>query len=209
MRRALSAALLATAFALGACGPVNRGVESANQPVVSRTDYVFDVGSDALTQGDGQGRLDAWFGALDLAYGDKVALDDPTPYDHRAVREAVAAVLARHGMLLSDATPVTAGQIDAGKVRVVVSRASAHVPGCPNWDRPSQPEFAASGMSNYGCGVNANLAAMVANPRDLVQGEASAETDARSTVRGIKTYRELDPTGKQGLKIESTKTGGN
>lgn len=209
MRRAPFAALLASVLALGACGPVNRGLESINQPVVSRTDYTFDVPADKLLASDGAQRLDAWFAALRLGYGDSIAIDDPSSYDHRAVRDAVAQVLARHGLLLSDRTPVTAGLIETGDIRVVVSRANAHVPGCPDWSRPSQPEFAASGMSNYGCAVNTNLAAMVANPQDLIQGQAASDSDPRAIARAVKAYRETPAAASNAVKVESTKNGGN
>ena len=49
MRRTLATGLLASTLALAACGPINRGVESVNQPVVSRADYVLDVNAAGLT----------------------------------------------------------------------------------------------------------------------------------------------------------------
>ena len=58
-----------------------------------------------------------------------------------------------------------------GPVRVVVSRTRATVPNCPNWSVPSQPNYNNRSMSNFGCAVNSNLAAMVANPEDLVHGD--------------------------------------
>jgi len=212
MRRLFRSAFLTGALAAAAaCGPVNRGLESVNQPVVSRTDYVLDISSQALRTGDGPEarRLDAWFDVLNLGYGDRVMLDDPALYPDRATRDAVAAIVARHGLLLSDAHPVTKGAIAAGQVRVLVSRSSASMANCPNWSRGSQPEFAASTMSNYGCATNANLAAMVANPEDLVRGQAGDNgTDARSVNKAVKAYRDAQPTATGGLKSESTKSGG-
>lgn len=206
MRRITTSALLLATLALAGCGgPVNRGLESVNQPVVSRTDYVFDVAADRLgpTSPEAE-RLAAWFDALALGYGDKVSIDDPSHFD-QTTRDIVAAILARRGLLLSDAAPVTAGAIAPGSARIVVSRSNAAVPDCPNWDRPSQPEFASSGMSNYGCATNSNLAAMVANPEDLVRGQAANGSDARTVAKAIKQYRDTAPTGSQGLKAESAK----
>jgi len=63
-------------------------------------------------------------------------------------------------------------------------------------------------MANFGCSVNSNLAAMVANPEDLVRGRDSAPvTDAVSAVRAIDMYRKQVPTGQGGLKDASTKGG--
>ncbi len=213
MRRITTTALiapgLALALALGGCGPVNRGLGSANQPVVSRTDYVLDVSGDALRSGSAAeaARVDAWFSALGLGYGDRVTIDDPARSADEGVRDAVAGVLAHHGLLLSDATPVTAGQIAPGAVRVVVSRSVAAVPDCPNWHRQSQPELASSTMSNYGCATNTNLAAMIANPEDLVRGASSDATDTRSVNKAIGAYRSAPSTAAAGLKSESTKAG--
>ncbi len=209
MRFLAPPALLGFALALGGCGPVNRGLDSVNQPVVSRTDYVFDASADALRDGSPAeaARIDAWFAALRLAYGDRVALDDPARSSDPAVRDAVSTLLARRGLLLSDATPVTEGPIAPGHVRLVVSRSEAAVPDCPNWDRRSQPELAASTMSNYGCAVNSNLAAMVANPEDLVRGVAASGTDGRSVNKAIKAYRDAPSTAAAGLRGENTKAG--
>lgn len=202
--------LLAAGLTLGACGPVNRGLELVNQPVVSRTDYVLDVSADALRSGSTAeaARIEAWFDALRLGYGDRIAVDDPTRSADEGVRDALSVILARHGMLISDATPVTAGEIAPGTVRVVVSRSMAAVPSCPNWSRKSQPEFAGSTMSNYGCAVNANLAAMIANPEDLVRGASADGADARQVNKAIAAYRATPSSGAGGLKAETTK-GGN
>lgn len=209
MRRILASGILASALALGACVPVNRGLEAANQPVVTRANYVLDVNPAGLTsaQSPEARRIDGWFAALNLGYGDVVAIEDPMPYGHEDARAAVAAVLADHGLLLSEAAPVTPEAPVNGMMRIVVRRANASIPNCPNWDRISQPEFAGSGMSNYGCAVNGNLAAMIANPEDLVRGQEANGSDARSVTKAIKSYRDTAPTGAGGA-IKSESTGG-
>ncbi len=206
MRAITTPTLIALGLTLAACGPVNRGVSSVNQPVVSRSDYVFDAraGADGLAPGETE-RLAGFFNSLQLGYGDHVAVDDPA--GSGAARNAVAAVAARYGLLLANGAPVTAGTPEPGALRVIVSRSAAEVPHCPDWDRKSQPEFAASTMSNYGCSVNANLAAMIADPQDLIQGrEGGAGTDARVAIRAIRTYRDAEPTGKPGATIGSANT---
>lgn len=205
MRASHTTLALAAILALGACGPVNRGLESVNQPVVQRTDYVFDVGGYGLTATEQQ-RLADWFDALQLRYGDRVSIDTRGGDD--SARAAIAAVVARYGILLSDTAPVTQGSDQISGVRVVVSRSSASVPDCPNWSRASQPDFAASTMSNYGCATNTNLAAMVADPADLIQGRVSDGNDPLTISRAIKTYREKEPTGGQDLKEEEASGGG-
>ncbi len=201
----LSLAFAALGVTIAACGPVNRGVESVNQPVVQRTDYVFDAGTagNGLASGEKE-RLESWFSSLELGYGDRVSIDSSAVDDATHGREQVAAVVARFGLLISDAAPKLAGGITPGAMRVIISRTQASVPHCPNWNRPSAPEFAASNTSNYGCATNSNLAAMVANPEDLIRGRVGSPVgDTAVAYKAIEAYRTAVPTGKNGLKTES------
>jgi len=208
MSRKTFYAFAALSASLTACGPVNQGLESVNQPVVTRTDYVYDIaapGYDGLSSGEAA-RLDAWFRSLRLGYGDTIYVDDPQGYGDSSRRAAVAAVAGRYGLFVAPGAPVTQGQVPDGSIRIVVSRSGATVPGCPNWERPLQPELESSTMSNYGCATNSNLAAMIANPEDLVRGrETSGGTDATAATKALTAYRTSEPTGKSGLKSESSK----
>jgi len=63
-------------------------------------------------------------------------------------------------------------------------------------------------MSNFGCAVNSNLAAMVANPEDLIHGrEGNPYVDADAATRGVGVYYSTQPTGKSGLQDVNTKKG--
>lgn len=207
VRKAARPALLALSLTLGACGgTTNPGLESVHQPVVNRLDYALDLntgGSGGLTEGEAQ-RLAAWFDTLRVGYGDRISVDDPSPYGSAASRDAVASVAARYGLLLNESAPITTGTVQGGMIRVVVSRMSASVPRCPDWSRASQPEYEASTTSNYGCATNANLAAMVANPEDLIRGQTGS-TDQRVSSKAIKTFRDKEPTGAAALKQENSK----
>ncbi|MET0588456.1 MAG: CpaD family pilus assembly protein [Novosphingobium sp.] len=202
--------VLAVGMSLSACGgmPTNRSLESLHQPVVERTNYALDVatGSGGLAYPE-QRRLAGWFEAMNLRYGDRVAIDDPlgSP-DTRAIVEAIA---SRYGILLGDDVPVTAGYVNAGTARVIVSRLAARVPGCPDWSAKSDVNLNNATTSNFGCGVNSNLAAMVANPEHLVKGaEGDATTVVMSSNKAIDSYRQAKPTGEDGLKANATQSGG-
>jgi pilus assembly protein CpaD len=213
MRIFATSALLAVATALSACagGPSNPGVTSLNQPVVSRTDYVFDVAAngDTLSYSE-QARIADWFEALELGYGDRISIDDPSPYGTAGRRDAVAEIAGRYGLLLANQAPVTAGRVAPGQMRIVVSRTHAEVPNCPNWDRGSTFNYSGSSTSNYGCSINSNVASMVANPEDLIRGQSGdGSGDPRTTSRAIDTYRDSTPTGTEGLRNETTTGGGN
>jgi pilus assembly protein CpaD len=202
--------LLALGTALAGCSTANggdlpdRGIASVNVPVVTTADYVFDAAAPggALAPGEAD-RLNGWFSTLGLGYGDSVYIDGA--YGPVA-REQVARLAGQYGMLVSEGAPVTQGAIQPGSVRVVVSRRRAEVPGCPNWSRPSSPDFANRSMSNFGCAVNSNLAMQVANPEDLLHGqEGSAVADAITGAKAVQFYRTTPPTGAKGLQDISTK----
>ncbi|MES2289537.1 MAG: CpaD family pilus assembly protein [Pseudomonadota bacterium] len=205
MTRNLTVLALLGCSVLAGCGTQNRSLESVHQPVVARTDYVYDMPSpgDRLSAGEAV-RLADWFDSLNLRYGDRVSVDAQGAGP--AARDAVGRVVGRYGLLMDETAPVTQGEIAPGSVRVVVSRMTATVPNCPDWSRPSQPNFNGHAMSNYGCATNSNLAAMVADPRDLVSGRSGATSvDATLSTKAIGQYRRSEPTGAGGLKAETTK----
>lgn len=165
-----------------------RGLLPVNEPVVTRSDYVFDAAAPAGNLAPQEAaRLDGWFRGLELGYGDVVSVDG---VDAASARADVARVAGRYGLLVADIAPVTQGAIAPGAVRVVVTRTRASVPGCPNWSRPSNPNYSNELMSNFGCAVSSNLAAMVGNPGDLVSGrEPSGVSDPVLSTKAIESYR--------------------
>jgi len=208
---AVAAALaLSLGFGLSACGdtPNNRSLYSVKQPVVERNNYTLDVatGAGGLTLPEQQ-RLAEWFDAMNLRYGDRIAIDGTV--DNDAVREDVAAIAGRYGLLLSEGAPITNGYVDPGTVRVVVTRTRAQVPGCPDWSDKFASNLDNSTSDDYGCAVNSNLAAMVADPEHLLHGaQGTGETVVMSSTKAIRTYREQEPTGKGGLPEVSSQSGG-
>jgi pilus assembly protein CpaD len=205
--RPLFLATAVAALALGGCrGTENRGLESVHQPVVARADYALDlqVAGDTLADGE-SARLAGWFDAMRLSYGDQVSIDDENAgYGARA---EVGGIVAGYGLLLADTAPVTAAPVTPGTLRVVVSRRRASVPGCPDWSRDASLEIGSNTSSNFGCAVNSNLAAMMANPADLVRGRNGAvATDPLLSTKAIDSYRKAPSTGAAGIKAE--KAGG-
>lgn len=209
------ATVLALGVAASACAPATHGLTAASnpsiysvhQPVVQRTDYVFDV----VTDGRGRvpagelGRLNAWFASIELGYGDAVSVDSGSSYDEQDARDAVARVAADYGILLSDeAAPVTAGEVAPGTVRVIASRATASVPNCPDWDGNNTAPVNNT-STNYGCATNSNLSAMVANPNNLVLGQpGSVRPSGATATRAIRVYRQTQPTGSAPVAAPST-----
>lgn len=208
-----AAIALSLGLALSACGgmggaDVNRSLNSTKQPVVEKSNFTMDVrtGMGGLSIPE-QRRLANWFDSMDLSYGDKVYLEDASASP--ATREAVSELAARHGILLSEGAPVTAGYVNPGSARVVISRSSAHVPGCPDWSFKHTGNYANATTPDFGCSVNGNMAAMIADPEHLIKGAESDGTTVVSTsTKAIDSYRSQAPTGEGGLAASAT-GGGN
>jgi pilus assembly protein CpaD len=182
----------------------NASLESIHQPVVSRTNFTLDIsagpGGVSIPE---QRRLSGWFEAMALRYGDRIYIDDPMK--SAGTRTAIEGVAGRYGMLVNEDAPLTPGQVGPGTVRVIISRSSATVPDCPNWSQNTNANLNNSTNASYGCAVNSNMAAMVADPQHLIQGASgTGVTTVMSSTKAIETYREAPPTGGQGLKQQSS-----
>jgi pilus assembly protein CpaD len=208
-RPAGTALALALGLSLAGCmsQPTNRSLDSLKQPVVERTNMTLDLnaGSGGLPIPE-QKRLNDWFAATGLGYGDRLSIDDPLA--SKATRESVAEIAGRYGVLISDGAPVTQGFVQPGTVRVVVTRSDAYVPGCPDWSGRGNYNYNNGTHDGFGCAVNGNLAAMVANPEHLIHGaEGTGETVIMTSDKAIETYRKQTPTGEKGLTTVSSASG--
>lgn len=211
MRNIATWTILALTTTLAGCAGSaysNASLESVHQPVVRNAVYQFDV---AATGGElppsEQGRLQGWLDAMGVSYGDRVAVEDPSLYGASSAQATVRAMVERRGLLLSRDVPVTTGAVPEGHLRVVVTRASASVPGCPNWDSKSSLNPVNATSSNYGCAINSNLATMVANPNDLIKGTRDTGHDPVAATRAIQTYRTKPQTGAEALTKAPTSGG--
>lgn len=210
-RLAAAAGALALATLAAGCSssaPGNTSLYSVHQPVVERSTHTLDLATagDSLPPNE-QRRLADWFAALELGYGDRVAVDDALRSDQ--VRAQVRALAARHGVLLSDAAPQTPGRLDPGNVRIIVGRSTAHVPGCPDWSDKSASNLGNATSPDFGCAVNSNFAAMVADPEHLLRGASgTGETVVMSGSKAIASWRDQIPTGAGGLPQTSSRESG-
>ena len=210
-RAATTVLALSLALGLGACATSevasNGTLNSVHQPVVERNNYTLDLATNAggLPISEQQ-RLADWFETMDIGYGDRIGLD--AAIDNPAVREDVAAIASRHSLLLSEGAPVTEGFIDPGKVRIVVTRSRAYVPGCPDWTEQEGTSFGNNTSPNFGCAINSNLAAMIADPEHLLEGASgTGETTVMTSTRAIQSYREQVPTAAEGVSAAPSTTG--
>lgn len=214
MKKLHTLTLLALAGSLAGCmgggaANSNRSLDSIHQPIVSNQIFNFDVATigGELPPSE-QGKLEGWFDAMGIAYGDRIAVEDPSLYGKGPATAQIRRMVERRGLLVSSAVPVTAGAVAPGYLRVTITRASARVPGCPNWASNSSSSDSNATSSNYGCATNANLAAMVADPNDLIKGSRNEQPDPSAATKPIRVFRDREPTGKGELKEVSTSAGG-
>ena len=214
MKKLHTLTLLALAGSLAGCtggsaANSNRSMDSVHQPIVSNQIFNFDV---ATLGGDlppsEQGRLEGWLDAMGIAYGDRIAIEDPSLYGKGPATAMIKRMVERRGLLTTDAVPVTAGAVPAGYLRVTITRANARVPGCPNWDRKQSSSQVNATSSNYGCAVNSNLASMVADPNDLIKGARNETPDPSSATKPIRVFRDKEPSGSGSLKETATSSDG-
>jgi pilus assembly protein CpaD len=203
------AAAIALSIGLSACTSpktANRSLDSVNQPVIEHHNMALDVATSSAGLPIGERRrLNDWFETMNLRYGDRIALDGPVA---GAARDDVAAIAGHYGLLLSDGAPITQGPIEPGTIRVVVTRSTASVPNCPNWSGQFNSTLGNDTSPGYGCTINGNLAAMIADPDHLLHGATgTGETVIMSSTKAIQTYRETAPTGGKGLPSVSSKGG--
>lgn len=218
MRARTLAAILAAGTILAGCqtspsGPItaanNPSLYSVHQPVVERTDFVLDLDAsgDTLSATE-QARLIGWFRSIELRYGDQLFVEEPRDYPSPGARAAVAGLIGDWGLFLRNDAPIAAGRVAPGTIRNVASPATASVPSCPDWSA-NDAYSNVNTSSNFGCGVNSNIAAMVANPNDLVLGQQGGMGQSGAAAsRAVRVYRETKPTGGGPLTSPSTRSGG-
>jgi len=85
----------------------------------------------------------------------------------------------------SDFTPAPKeAQYDAATNRVVPAGP------CPDWSHPASYNYDNSVHSNFGCAVENNMAAQLANPADWARGHGNPSPDAEITSTVIQRYRD-------------------
>jgi pilus assembly protein CpaD len=176
----------------------NRSLDSIHQPVVSTSSHYLDIASYGgdISPAEAQ-RVDEWLEAIGVTYGDQAVIEDDGIYG------SPAAVVALR-KLLTDRGVKTVAISQGRAMRLQVTRSVAYVPNCPDWTSRYTTDPLNETSSNYGCAVNGNLAAMVADPKDLVRGVSSATSNTQQGVKAIQAYREKPVTGAQELKASET-----
>jgi pilus assembly protein CpaD len=88
---------------------------------------------------------------------------------------------------------------------------AAHVDRCGDWSEDLAESGDNSPPPNFGCAVQTNIAAMVADPRDLIQPREMGESDAarRKTVVGHYEKGEITSAEKRKTDLPNEQSGGS
>ncbi len=113
-------------------------------------------------------------------------------------REAtLVAALTRQGLRPSVSyTP----SLVPGDMSLTLERYVASAPNCPNWSKKPGNDFGNTLHSDFGCATATNLAAMVADPRDLIVGQTMGPVVGDPGSAPVHAYR----TGKVAPLSENT-----
>ncbi len=82
-------------------------------------------------------------------------------------------------------------------IRVTYIRYVAEVPPCGDWSTNLAISASNTRPPNFGCATQHNIAAMVADPRDLVAPDTSGQADAQRRLTILERYRAGEPTPAQ------------
>ena len=167
--------------------------------MVERTNYAIDVNTgygSGLDSGEYR-RVSEWFEALQLSYGDRISIDYGAANGNNELQQSVARLADTYGLRLAETAPLTAGDVSPGTARIIVTRSKASVPSCPANHTETSSNFNAGVSSNYGCASHSNLAAMVADPEDLVRGQETAPMTGNGSNAAINKNRIKRAGGQQ------------
>lgn len=186
------AALLAGASQAGPRGerlPPFPTSEAPNPIAITLVKLTHDVpfqGETIGVEGRQQTDLDAFLASSEAHPGDPAYVQSDGSTLAAARAENLAQQLADRGFATQVIRDTTT---PAQTVRVVLERYVVTAPTCPNWSGVPWSNFDNHSSSNFGCATTDDLAAMVADPRDLAVGRTLEPEPADAAVKPVERYR--------------------
>lgn len=161
-----------------------------------RIPYVMAFAAEkAMLSPDELSALDRFLTRASVGYGDELSMDFALERDGKITPlnterlEYIREILIQRGLNMSyELTPY--GRAPAqNTARLLISRYVVTPPQCGDWSQPSTPNYNNALMKDHGCSTQAQLGLMVANPKDLITGVSSDQTDTEKAAKAINTYR--------------------
>jgi pilus assembly protein CpaD len=179
----------------------NAGLDSTHKATVTLQESNHPISfSNSKLSANEEASLAAFISSSGLRYADRLTLRTSEPNMSVGYRNAINAVLGRFGLAIGN-VETTLG-LQSGSAILAVSRPTVTLPQCAVHSGPKANNIHNENMSNYGCSTRSNLAAMAANPADLVSGNVLDGQGADITAKPVEGFgsRKLS-----GIEIEGDK----
>jgi pilus assembly protein CpaD len=179
----------------------NAGLDSMHKATVTLQETSHPVSfSNSKLSANEEASLSAFISSSGLRYADRLTLRTSEPNMSVGYRNAINAVLGRFGLAIGN-VETTLG-LQSGSAILAVSRPTVTLPACGTHSGPNVANVNNENMSNYGCATRSNLAAMVANPADLISGNVLDGQGADITAKPVDGFGGHELTG---IKAEGEK----
>lgn len=166
--------------------------------VISEKDQVLDLpvgaGERGMT-GLQQGRLDGFLSEYDRSAAPVLAIVAPVGGVNQVAASYAARDFARRAKRIGiPPSRVVISQYQASAsdvsppIRIVYTAMRAHTDQCGRWPEDLTDTVENKHYANFGCAMQNNLAAQVANPADLLGPRRRGEIDAENRKRSIDLY---------------------
>jgi pilus assembly protein CpaD len=209
----LRAAAIASILIAGSCSVTNDGRTisedgAANHPIIVEPSYrdikvQYAGGMDGMTTADAV-KFDGFLADYRARGNGSLGISVPDGPSSRAAITFFAERAAASG-ISRDKILVSTHDIAGGDYRVDVSYItySASTDSCGDWSE--NLAFTAENQTpkNFGCSVQHNIAAMVSDPRDLIQPRPFETADGNRAATVISNYEQGKPTPAQKSQDQS------
>jgi pilus assembly protein CpaD len=171
---------------------VNQRYPIAVQPRMMSLNLIYN-GQSALDQNQ-SGQL-ARFAEDYLSHGSgSIGVNGPTAAATELALQSLLEIgVARTQIMVGGAQ----GANPLNDIRVTYIRYVAEAPPCRDWSSNLTQTGSNVLPPNFGCATQHNLAAMVADPRDLVTPDTTGQADAQRRLTVLQKYRAGEPTTAQ------------
>lgn len=195
----LRGAALVSALVLASCASFFNGPGAEVDPEVA---YPITVGPhmETLSIPYGNGAASADIGAFASGFNasgnGSITVSAPSPELATAYADRLAALGVPRGRIVI-------GPSQGGAVQLSYVGYGASSPPCGNWPANVASTEANLPTVNFGCATQHNLAAMIADPRDLVTPQPMTPPDTERRMTVIDKWRHGEPTAAQKTQEQS------
>ncbi len=196
------------ALSLGACTPSlalysDSSELKRNEVSMVRLKHTVNFDSGTALDAMAQAAIEDFLALNRVGYGDVLSLDLGDAGDPNAMAEkwfAVYEYLKTYGIHLQPEAPITGAAPASGSGILIVERYIVSTPVCKKYAVGPDPNWANAPSPWFGCTTTALLGLMIADPADLIDGNADAPPDAEKAAKAIRElYRRPTRRGRGGL----------